>query len=39
MVTKINTSMNELHTHIQLSLKDIRKNEITRGYYALKYIY
>ena len=40
MVTKTSTSMNELHTHThtQVIFKNTRKNEITRGKYALKYI-
>lgn len=38
MVTKINTNMIKLHTHTQLGLKNTKKNEITRGCYALKYI-
>ena len=38
MVTKINTSMNELHTHTYIISKNTRKNEITRGDFTLKYI-
>ena len=41
MVTKVNASMIKLHTHThtQLDSKNTRKNEITRGKTALKYIH
>jgi len=39
MVTKISKSMIKLHTHTQVIFKNTEKDEITRGYYAIKYIH
>ena len=39
METKVSTSMIELYTHTRVIFRNTRKNEITRGDYALKYIH